>query len=249
MDALAPSRPWAAMELPALFPLLTWGWHVWADGWVKGGERRDAQVGSWPPKDSLPTPAWLCSAQPFPMGRSSRQPGRRAEPPRGANTAASCAEMPPDERPMVKSCRRPRYRTITHGSFILHVAMSSLSLHLTPWSRRHLDLGKGMSTWSSQGEGRPCTWSLLDEGFPQAPLGQCYYFAKADKKSTRVAQWLHRGLKILPWGNHVKGGKHCMGLAAAKSSWFFSFLISHRCKAVLPPLPVGTGVRITSTLI
>ena len=85
----APGLPWSF--LPASHFLLKWGWHVWADERVKAGERRDAQVGSSAPKDSLPTPTWLCSAQPFPMGGSSHQPGHRAEPPHGASTAASCA--------------------------------------------------------------------------------------------------------------------------------------------------------------
>lgn len=121
------------MEFPALSFLLTWGCHVWADGWVRAGERRDAQVGTLAPKDSLPAPAWFCSAQPFLTGSSSCQCGHRAEPLRGAHTAASCAELPPARRPMGKSCRRPGYRAIHQGPFILHVTMSSSPLYPTPW--------------------------------------------------------------------------------------------------------------------
>lgn len=112
------------------------------------------------------------------------------------------AVLPLAKRSTGKYCWRPRYRAITHGPFALHVAMSSSPLHHSrcwgaePWmSRRHLDLGKGTSAWSSQGEGRARTWSLLDRGFPQAPMCQCYGIAKADKKSRRIAQRLHRGLK------------------------------------------------------
>lgn len=103
----------------------------------------------------------------------------------------------------------------------------SHSLGAEPWvSRSYLDLGKDMSTSSSQGEGRPYTWSLLDGDFLQAPRGQCNSIAKADKKSRHIPPRLHRGLKPL-WGKYAKGWKHCVVLVGAKSSCFLLFPVLH----------------------
>lgn len=142
---------------------------------------------------------------------------------------------------MGKHCRRPevqRYRVITYGPFILPVTMSSApcttATARVQSHREHLDLGKNMSTWSPQGEGRPCTWSLVDRCFPQVPIGQGYSIAKVDKKSKYITHSFCRG-PMSPWGKYAKGWQNCVGLAGVKSSWFLSFLILHRWNAVLPP--------------
>lgn len=128
VDVFAPCHPWAPVEFPTSFPLLKWGWRVWADERVKAGERRDAQVGSSSPRDSLPVPARFCSAQPFPTGSSSHQPG-----PWGRHCCKLRCLRPRDRRGDTAGAGGGgRYRLITHGPFVLRVATSSSRLHPAP---------------------------------------------------------------------------------------------------------------------
>lgn len=244
VNALAPSHPWAAMEFPAFFPLLKWGWHVWADAQVRAGDMcglgarlprtpSSHQPGSaqhrpslWTALHTSPAQGWanvwsqhgykLCCIQP--CSKWWHQPRDWC-----GNTAGDPGT---ESSPMVPS------------SFMspcpLHPAPQPLPGHRAAGSRKHMDLGKNMSTWSPQGEGRPCTWSLVDRCFPQVAIGQGYSIAKADKKSKYVTHSFCRD-PMSPWGKHAKGWQNCVGLAGVKSSWFLSFPVLHRWNAVLPP--------------
>lgn len=116
-------------------------------------------------------------------------------------------------------------------------------MHLCPAA---LELGKGTSGWCFHGEGRPCTWSLLNRAFLQVPMSQCYGIAKEDRKSRGIATGSTEA-SSLPGENTPKMNTLC------RVSWGQKLVV-----LVIPPiaqmescaasLPVGTGARITSAL-
>lgn len=234
VDVFAPCRPWAPMEFPTCFPLLKWGWRVWADERVKAGERRDAQVGSSSPRDSLPVPARFCSAQPFPTGSSSHQPGpwsRHCCKPcclrprdRWGDTAGGPGTEPSPTVPLSRVSPRLPHACTPHHRRCWGAG---------PWvRRRHLDLGESMSTWSSQGEGRPGMWSLPGRGFLAGTLGPALWHCKGkQEKQTFCPQ-----APLRPEASLGKTRQRWKGLCGVScSSWFLSFLVLHGQKAVLPP--------------
>lgn len=114
--------------------------------------------------------------------------------------------------------------------------------------RRHLDLGESMSTWSSQGEGRPCTWSLPDRGFLAGTLGAALWHCKGrQEKQTFCPQ-----APLRPEASLGKTRQRSKGLCGVSCSQMLMVLVIPRAAQIesrAASLPVGAGARITSALI